>query len=292
MGPMLEKTCDHWSSDSIRMICTPSGLARSTLFYVQEIGAFQTTPPYFTERENLPSFLLILTLSGRGILEVRGQQEELLPGSCMFLDCMEHHRYSTPVGESWEFLWLHFSGAGSPGYFEAFSRSGSHTVFPKDPEGFAGTLRQILAFQKEGTVNGELQSSLCIAQLLTELLMAATPAISLRAAWPGYIKDVVREVEQSFSEDLSLDLLARHNSVSKYHLSREFKRFVGLTLTDFLLRVRLNHAKELLRFTDLPVGQVAEQCGFRDASHFIRMFRLREGGWTPLQYRKQWTSCR
>lgn len=289
MGPFLEKTCDHWSEDSIRWINTPSALARRTLFYVQEVGAFRTTPPYSTERANLPSYLIILTRSGRGVLELDDKTIELPPNSCLFLDCMRHHRYYTPVGETWDFLWVHFYGGGSADYYREFVRCGADVVCLEDSEAFAETMLRILTLQKEGTVSGELQTSLCIDQLLTRLLQSVACSGDARTARPAYLDAVVGELERAFSDDLSLEMLAEKNGVSKYHLSREFKRFMGLNFIDYLIRVRLNHAKELLRFTDLPVSQVTERCGFHDVSHFIRVFRLREGGLTPLQYRKQWT---
>ena len=53
-----------WSEDSIWIINTPSELAREAFFYVQEIGMFQCFPNYYTEHENIASFLVILTLAG------------------------------------------------------------------------------------------------------------------------------------------------------------------------------------------------------------------------------------
>ena len=69
-GKYLERADYSWSSDSIRHINTSTVSVRQLFLYVQEVGYFRTRPPYFTERANLHSFLIIYTLSGRGLLRL------------------------------------------------------------------------------------------------------------------------------------------------------------------------------------------------------------------------------
>jgi AraC-like DNA-binding protein len=53
--------------------------------------------------------------------------------------------------------------------------------------------------------------------------------------------------------------------------------------------LRLNYAKELLRYSTETVNNITFLCGFNQVSHFISLFKDREGI-TPLQYRKEWQS--
>jgi AraC-like DNA-binding protein len=75
--------------------------------------------------------------------------------------------------------------------------------------------------------------------------------------------------------------------MSKYYMSREFKRCTGKTLFDFITDARIDTAKKLLRYTDLPVSIITDYAGFMDQSNFSRLFRLIEGV-SPVAYRKQW----
>lgn len=286
MSKLLERTCNHWSSDSVRLINTPSPTARAIYYYVQEVGHFRASAPYSVERANLPSFLLIYTLQGRGILNCRGDSLELLPGSCLFLNCVEHHRYYTPPDTDWEFLWLHFNGSCSLGYYEEFQRGGSAVVTPPEGERFQETLRAILRLNQQPALRTEAVCSLHIVDLLTQLL-SAVPAAAAEQP-PPYLRAIWQQLERTFADDISLDALARQYGISKYYLSRQFKQFSGVTLMDYLTRMRLNYAKELLRFSTMPVGEIAFTCGFHDVSHFIKVFRQREDGITPLVYRRQW----
>ena len=104
---------------------------------------------------------------------------------------------------------------------------------------------------------------------------------------PDYIKTTLKELEKHFLEHFSLENLAASIGVSKYHLSREFKKYIGTTLNEYVITLRLNYAKELLRYTQNSVGDIAFACGINQVSHFINLFKSREG-MTPLQYRKEW----
>ena len=78
-------------------------------------------------------------------------------------------------------------------------------------------------------------------------------------------------------------------NISKYHLSREFTRCTGESIHQYLIRIRVNQAKILLKETTLSVEEIAYQVGIHHASHFIQLFREREG-MTPLEFRKHWAS--
>ena len=124
MNQYLERASLTWSEDSIRLINTPTQLAKSSFFYMQEAGYFKTMPPYFTERENLNSFLILYTISGQGVLQYQSKEYTLSAGQCFFIHCKNHHLYYALKGPQWEFLWLHFYGSSSLGYYQEFERNG------------------------------------------------------------------------------------------------------------------------------------------------------------------------
>lgn len=59
---LLERGIHTWSADSVRLILTPSATAKNLYFYTQETGYFKTSYPYFSERQNLDSFLIDLPM--------------------------------------------------------------------------------------------------------------------------------------------------------------------------------------------------------------------------------------
>lgn len=282
----LEKAAYNWSADSIRLIVTPARSTPSIYFQVQEIGAFQTTAGYFTEREHLNSFLIMYTIGGEGRLTYLGEEYRLREGQCFFLRCTEHHLYET-VGESWDFLWLHFHGANALGYYNEFVQNGFRVVNIRERETFAGNLRKLISVYQKRDFGTEIRGTALISSLLAELLIDASAADLPSTLMPPVIRGVMKMVDNRFAEPLSLDRLADAFSVSKYYLAREFKRCTGTSVGEYIIGRRISQAKELLRYSHLPVCEVAAEVGMPNVSHFIGLFKEREGR-TPLAYRKAW----
>ena len=91
-------------------------------------------------------------------------------------------------------------------------------------------------------------------------------------------------LNEHFTEDISLDDLARHLSISKYHLSRTFPEKIGCGLNAYLHSLRADHAAQLLASTDLSVTQAGFDSGFSSASTFFRVFQA-QYGLSPRAYR-------
>ena len=287
MSKYLERYSSNWSEDSIRFINTPGKTAKSIYFYLQEVGYFKTKPPYFTERENLNSFLMVYTLSGEGNLQYRGQEYQIKNGQCFLINCMEHHHYEVSKNSDWEFLWLHFNGANALGYFEEFSRNGFKIIQVAQPKIFESTLYQLIDIHKNKSATTDIITSQCIHTLLTELIVQNTAGNSPQFLLPKYIKSIMKYIDLPFSEELSLDFLAQYQNINKFHLSHEFKKYTGLTLKEYIITTRLSHAKDLLKYTEKTVQEISEECGIFHTSHFINLFKSREGC-TPFVYRKEW----
>ena len=89
-----------------------------------------------------------------------------------------------------------------------------------------------------------------------------------------------------FQENISLQQLAQHCYISAFHFSRIFKAIMNLSPHQFLSAVRLNHAKILLETTELPVTNIAFDCGFNSLEHFVTSYKKRFSV-TPSFYRGQ-----
>jgi two-component system response regulator YesN len=84
--------------------------------------------------------------------------------------------------------------------------------------------------------------------------------------------------------DLSADGVAGRLGITGDHLSRLLKRATGLTFNEYLTRLRLKHAMELLGDNSVRIGEVADLSGYRDARYFSTLFR-RIVGMTPSEFR-------
>lgn len=97
------------------------------------------------------------------------------------------------------------------------------------------------------------------------------------------IRNVLRYIHLHLSDDLSLQTLAKEYSVNASYLSSLFSREIGMTVTDYVNRLRINKAKQLLRNTDNQIQDIAADCGIYDVNYFRKLFK-KIVGMTPTEY--------
>lgn len=91
-------------------------------------------------------------------------------------------------------------------------------------------------------------------------------------------------IEQHYPEPLDRDMLARRVSLSSSYYSVQFRQYMGCTPVQYITRVRMDKAMQLLKESNLPVSEVARRVGYEDALYFTRVFS-RTVGMTPREYR-------
>lgn len=94
----------------------------------------------------------------------------------------------------------------------------------------------------------------------------------------------VKYIEDNFSEKILLDDIASHCHFSPSHLHRVFKKHMGITPCEYIVRVRLNNAKLMLLTTDKTISDIAFECGFDSQSYMNNVFK-KHLGITPLKLR-------
>lgn len=288
MAGYREEASHAWTEDSVRTIATPSAFAKASLYYVQEAGQFRTLPSYFTERESLDSYLIVYTTKGSGYLTYEDKNYKVASHQLFFLDCRKYQYYRTDPDDLWEMMWIHFNGSSSKAYYDRFAASGNPVVSLRADSGISGIMREIVDLHRHKTIQTELSGSRLIVDLLTELLLGDQDRdVSSDPGIPAYIRSVMSHYDRHYSRKLTLDDVSSDFSVDKYHLSKEFKRYTGFSPNEYLINTRITRAKELLRFTDMPVTEISAAVGIENVSHFINLFRSRES-FTPLAFRKHW----
>ncbi|MEK3883246.1 helix-turn-helix domain-containing protein [Paenibacillus sp. PL2-23] len=286
MTAYKERYNTAWSNDSVRIIATSSSFAKANLFYVQEMGHFQTLPSYFTEREQLDSFLMIYTLGGIGHLTYQQQSHVVKANQLFFIHCMDYHHYRTDLDDPWELLWIHFNGSTAQGYYEKFAEAGEPVLSLQPESNIPYVMNQLLNYKKPSLYN-ELKCSKLLVELLTDCLLEQEQSYGLASSEGDYISAVIEEMKLHFQEKITLDDLAKKFAVSKYHLSKQFKRVTGFPPNEYLINIRITHAKELLKYSKLSIAQIAVEAGIENVSHFIYLFKERVEC-TPLIFRKMW----
>ncbi|WP_165279994.1 AraC family transcriptional regulator [Paenibacillus protaetiae] len=106
----------------------------------------------------------------------------------------------------------------------------------------------------------------------------------LQAPWDRHIARAAEYIRAHYAEPLTIDELAAVALQSRYHFIRSFKAAVGLTPYQYVLRIRMEEAKRLLRQTAGTATEISFRLGFSAPSQFYRAFEKLVGV-TPEQYR-------
>lgn len=96
----------------------------------------------------------------------------------------------------------------------------------------------------------------------------------------------VEYMRKNMGSKISIDDLAKTAAFSRSHYLKRFKEVFGTSPIEYLQKLRINHAMELLQSTDYSVTTIAQQCGFFDCSHLTSTFK-EELGMTPSEFRKK-----
>lgn len=102
-----------------------------------------------------------------------------------------------------------------------------------------------------------------------------------------YVEQACNYINRHYAEPISVDMLAKNLSLNKNYFIKIFRQETGTTPNQYIIESRLFYAKLLLVQTELPIQQIASDCGFNTASYFAKTFREKYS-LSPMGYRKQY----
>ena len=128
-------------------------------------------------------------------------------------------------------------------------------------------------------------SSLAIEGLILEILAEARRSTSpAHGKTPSWLSSAIDFLNASFKTPLRISEVASTANVHPVYLAREFRRRYGITVGEYVRRLRVQSACRALSTSDLPISHIASDVGFSDQSHLGKHFK-RLTGFTPAEYR-------
>ncbi len=270
---------------------SPTTTSKCSILYLQEAGDFWCGPNYYTSREGFSSYLMKLTLSGCGLLEYQGQQYLVPTGHLFWIDCRKPQNYRTaPNAENWHVLWIHFFGANAQFYYDTFVKQngGNPVVSLPSNSPIFHLLPALLQLDASGAnqQKTDFEAASLLGQLISECVLC-----SMASRHPEDIPQTIQSVRQylakNYMQKITLEDLGNRFNLNPFYLQKQFKRYVGQSPSEFIIHLRITHAKELMRRTTKTIGQIAREVGIHNLGYFTRQFKQQEGI-TPQEYCKLW----
>ena len=151
---------------------------------------------------------------------------------------------------------------------------------------FRSLIWQLLSVRTDSSPDPDSVFAHLLLSLFVEVDLAVVGSSAKQVIVPDIIVAIQSYLDRNYSRNISLDDLSRIFSISKFHMSREFKRYVGKSPNDYLIGIRLDKAKVLLVDSRRSIAEIGQLVGIPNTNHFLYLFKSREGI-TPSAFRKQ-----
>lgn len=262
---------------------SPSQAAKKIYFYPISAGHFFCNNNYHLIRDNYDSLLITHILSGSFTYVKDGKHITARKGDTVILDCYKPHEYYT--NDSFESVWIHISGANSTDIFNEIESTEGNLIKCKDIQHLRKLLFRVFDSMKGETPTTELNYSLDIYKIFTELLNPQSAKTKGEISYEDSVHKVKEYIAENLNENLTIKDLAKSVNMSSSHFSRVFKQQTGFSPYDYILISRINRAKYLLQTTNMTIASVAYEVGFNSESNFVYYFTENEGI-SPGKFRK------
>ena len=230
-------------------------------------------------------YQLIYICEGQCVVTLDGTVQIAYPGDCILYRPGEAQDYLLAKKVKPHTYWIHFNGEVCQKLFETLLLQNVHIIKAEQNREVEHLISRVCQYYNLEVPNREL---ICSGMMQTILALLSNELYKGNSHTGEKGKDKVSEVISHIKMVPNLNITvsecADFCKMSKVHFSRFFKQITGMPPVQFVLKIRIDRAKELLDFTDKPIAEIAEASGFPDQNYFARTFK-KITGMSPTQYR-------
>ena len=200
------------------------------------------------------------------------------------------HQINTYIADNtlpWEYVWLEFDGLRVKEAVELAGLSPDHPVYHAASKDLREQMMEEMLYIVQ---NPDESPFHLIGHLFLFMDYLTRSCASIRLSSTGrlrdfYIREALSFIEQNFQNDISVEDIARFCGLNRSYFGKIFKDTVGRSPQDFLMNYRMVKATELLKMTQLSIGDISNAVGYSNQLHFSRAFKNIYGV-SPRDWRK------
>ncbi|WP_182867108.1 AraC family transcriptional regulator [Rhodopirellula sp. JC639] len=237
-------------------------------------GVERMLPDYIVERSGFPYFGIELVTEGHGWLVLEGKRFRLSRGVAFAYGPGIQHRIENAPPGAMRKYYLDIAGSEAQSLVTAAGLlSGKPVITAR-----VGELTELWdKIDREAGENTSFSADIC--QLITRILLLkirqrriTTGEKSIPKSFQTY-EHVRAFIEKHYLDLSTIEEVAQACEVTPIYVSRLFKKHASIGAYQFLIRLRMHHAAELLLHEQMKVKDVAEVMGFADPFQFSRAFK-------------------
>lgn len=252
----------------------------NTSFFVTQCGYEDCKPSHRYGPSIRDYHLIHFVFSGKGTLRISEKTYEISAGQGFFIPSGIPTTYTADSNEPWFYGWVGFSGEKANQQIALRGLSTDKIIFSFDDiDTTLASLRSLVnVYGKEG--NGFYTIS-----KLFELFSFINPEYDASSIQSSVLNEIILYIERNYANNITVEELSKIYNISRSQLFRIFKAKLDISPQQYIKNYRINRASDLLRRTDLPIGQIMDQSGFSNISNFSRQFKSIYGR-SPKDFRE------
>jgi AraC-like DNA-binding protein/quercetin dioxygenase-like cupin family protein len=236
-------------------------------------------------------YLIHTVLAGEGSFTIQDKQYHCAQGDSFVIFPGELFSYQADEDRPWRYTWVAFVGDGAASLLATIGVSAEEPIISGSLDSRIRSYYEQLQGCFPVDADAEL-SNLAAGGWLRLLLQwfglakrrHAAVTTSLESTIDYVMKQAIQFLSHHYAQPISIEQLSAMLGYHRTHLCKLFKHSTGVSPMQYLLRIRMSRAEQLLA-TPMPIDQVASSVGFGDALYFSRKFRKWRGQ-SPSEYRK------
>lgn len=195
------------------------------------------------------------------------------------------HKYSYLQKDKYESLWLQFSGKGSNEILESLGLSDKRLISVSRSEELEFLFSRIVSEHKLKHRGYKTQETALLLEILCYISRNDSEQFSAKEIFSNQkIENILVNMERDVTKNKSVEDYAEMMNLSVSRFSHVFTEAVGVSPHRYILNLKINKSKQMLRQTDMNVCEVGRYVGFNDALYFSRIFKKLTGE-TPKKYK-------
>ncbi|SFM18655.1 AraC-type DNA-binding protein [Gracilibacillus orientalis] len=226
------------------------------------------------------------TLGGQGKIRIGEKIYPLTKGDAFFVQIPSDHCYYLPEdSDRWDFMYITVYGNEALHHFHRITEKYGHILrLPDHANPIKHILRMLEKLETTG-INHAYEASGYAYSFLMECLQYLEYEQRQEYHLPVSIAKAISFIEKNYAEDISLNDMVTVSGLSKYHFTRLFSTSVNQTPIQYLTKVRIQHALDLLQYNERSIEEIANEVGYTSSNYFSKVFKklLNE---TPSNYRQ------
>lgn len=257
---------------------------QNTFLNIHQIGR-DISSPGFSYPQYHSSFTVTIVRSGKGTLETLGKKYSLSTNDAFLTLPNELSLQTADIDEPWELCFFSFSGSLSQELLEkTVFKNGTIVVNLKSGELAEDILNTTILLNTNNHSDFSLFEF--FFKFLSHLdIQKAFPLEETDNSQHKYVSEIKKYIQANYLEPIKISEIAEKLSINRSHLYRIFKAEEGMGVEDYIINIRMSHAKILLKDTSLSVSAVSTLVGYKNYATFFKRFKSATGI-TPLEYRK------